>query len=395
MIHICYAVTDKKGTYTKYVGASMCSVFEHTQEWVTVHFMHDYTLSTDNRRYLMQLVREYGQQIVFYDFEKLYGKRLSQLEEKNKWMDKMLKQPLKQAMWYRLLAGEVFKGLERIIYLDGDTIVNLDIRELWEEEIGGNGLAAVSDIIIQENHYSMMVKKGLYDEEKYFNSGVLLIEPKVFGKEENLIERGCEFLKENQLVDYPDQDILNYFYGEKCRLLPEKYNTLVSHEFALRHENVGECIYHYAGQTYALDAVNNFHRLFLEFLTKTPWCNADFLGNMARNIHQANRSLMLSYANFIAGMRRIVVAHAEEKEKLQRMLALKEHEEFLTPRELNARGMRLETNEILLFFVKPDEFEKIKKHLESCGCSEGVHFVNGNIFLYRDVAQDARIIRDS
>ena len=144
-----------------------------------------------------------------------------------------------------------------------------------------------------------------------------------------------------------------------------------------------------------MDAVNNFHRLFLEYLAKTPWCNADFLGNLARNIHQNSRSLMLAYANFIAGMRRIVVAPKEEAEKLKKLLAMKEQEEFLTPKELNARGLRLETNEVLLFFVKPEEFVSIKKHLESCGCTEGVHFINGNIFLYRDGAQDARIIRDS
>lgn len=395
MIHVCYAVTDKRGTYTKYVGASICSLFEHTKEWVTVHFMHDYTLSTDNRRFLMQLVRRYGQQIIFYDFEKLYGKRFSELEEKNKWMDKCLKHPLSQAMWYRLLAGEVFKDLDRLIYLDGDTIVNLDIKDLWEEEIGEKGLSAVADGIIQKGHFSRMVQKGLYEEEKYFNSGVLLIDPQVFGQEENLLERGADFLKENDLVDYPDQDILNYFYGDGCHLLPEKYNTLVREEFVRKRENVEARIYHYAGQAYAIDAANNFHRLFLEHLVKTPWCNAEFLSNIAKNIHQATRSLLLVYVNFIAGMRRIVVAPGEEKEKFSKMLALKDNEEFLTPKELNDRGLRLETNEVLLFFVKHEEYVNIKKHLEACGCTEGVHFMNGNILLYRDAGQDAQIIRDA
>lgn len=395
MIHVCYAVTDKRGTYTKYVGASICSLFEHTKEWVTVHFMHDYTLSTDNRRFLMQLVRRYGQQIIFYDFEKLYGKRFSELEEKNKWMDKCLKHPLSQAMWYRLLAGEVFKDLDRLIYLDGDTIVNMDIKELWEEEIGKKGLSAVADGIIQKGHFSRMVEKGLYEEEKYFNSGVLLINPQVFGQEENLLERGADFLKENDLVDYPDQDILNYFYGDGCHLLPEKYNTLVREEFVKRRENVEARIYHYAGQAYAVDAANNFHRLFLDHLVKTPWCNAEFLSNLAKNIHQATRSLLLVYVNFIAGMRRIVVAPEEEKEKFSKMLALKDNEEFLTPKELNDRGLCLEKNEVLLFFVKHEEFVGIKKHLEACGCTEGVHFMNGNILLYRDAGQDAKIIRDA
>ncbi|WP_029541519.1 glycosyltransferase family 8 protein [Selenomonas sp. AB3002] len=395
MIHVCYAVSDKKGTYTKFVGASICSIFEHTKEWVTVHFLHDYTLSTDNRRYLMQMVRDYGQQIVFYDFERLYKKRFADLKDDFEWLKQHLKPGVSLATWYRLLIGEALERVDRVIYLDGDTIVNMDIKELWEEETGKNGLAAAPDTIIQQEHYSVMVKRGLYPEERYFNAGVLLLDLEKFRKEENVLERGLKFLRKKKLVDYLDQDVLNYFFGKDCRILPEKYNTLVMQEFADRRENVEERIYHYAGQRYAIDAVNNFHRLFLEHLAKTPWCNADFLANIARHIHQSSRSLLLGYANFIAGMHRVVVSEESEKEKLTKMMMLKDKEKFLTLKEFDKQGLRLEPDEILLFFIKPEAFENIKKHLEECGCIEGVHFMNGNIFLYRDGGQDAKILREA
>lgn len=395
MIHICYAVSDKKGTYTKYVGASICSIFENTKEWVTVHFMHDYTLSTDNRRYLMQMVRSYGQQIIFYDFERIFQKRFADFEKYNEWMKQYLKPGISQATWYRLVMGEALERVDRVIYLDADIIVNMDITKLWNEEIGENGLAAVPDTVIQDSHSSVMVNKGLYPEERYFNAGVLLIDLKKYRKEEKLLERGAEFLKENEVVDYLDQDVLNYFFGKDCRLLPEKYNTLVIWEFIKKRENVGECIYHYAGQRYALDAVNNYHRLFLDYFAKTPWCNADFLGNLARQIHQSNRSLMLGYANFIAGMKRIIIGDEKEKDDLTKMMMIKEKEKFHTLKDFNKQGLRLEPDEILIFFIKPEEYENVKKHLEECGCVEGVHFINGNIFRYRDSGQDAKIIRDS
>ncbi|MBR1695554.1 MAG: hypothetical protein IJ709_09180, partial [Selenomonas sp.] len=162
MIHVCYAVSDKKGTYTKYVGASLCSIFENTKEWVTVHFLHDYTLSTDNRRMLMQLVRSYGQQIVFYDFERLFKKRFEALDADNEWMKPYIKPEVSQAICYRLVMGDAISKVDRVIYLDADTIVNLDIAELWAEKTGKNGLAAVPDKVIQEGHYSRMVNKGLY-----------------------------------------------------------------------------------------------------------------------------------------------------------------------------------------------------------------------------------------
>lgn len=395
MIHVCYAVSDKKGNYTKYVGASLCSIFENTKEWVTVHFLHDYTLSTDNRRMLMQLVRSYGQQIVFYDFERLFKKRFEAFEESNAWMKPHLKKGVSQATWYRLVMGEALSNVDRLIYLDGDIIVNMDIADLWREETGKNGLAAAPDTFIQKGHHSHMVKQGLCEEERYFNAGVLLLDMEKYRKEERLLERGTEFLRENELIDYLDQDVLNYFFNKDCRILPEKYNTLVSWEMAQKRENVGECIYHYAGQRYAIDAVNNYHRLFLTYFTKTPWCNADFLGNLARNIHQANRSLMMSYANFIAGMHRIIIGEESEKDKLTQMMMLKEKEKFYTLKEFNAKGLRLEPNEIIIFFLKPEEYERVKKNLAECGVIEGVHFMNGNIFLYRDGSQDAKILRES
>ena len=395
MIHVCYAVSDKKGNYTKYVGASLCSIFENTKEWVTVHFLHDYTLSTDNRRLLMQLVRSYGQQIVFYDFEKLFKKRFQDFEAGNMWMKAYIKPGVSQATWYRLLVGEALPKVDRLIYLDGDTIVNMDIAELWNEETGANGLAAVPDTVIQEGHFSHMVKKGLCEESRYFNAGVLLLDMEKYRQQKQLLERGAEFLKENTLVDYLDQDVLNYFFHKDCRILPEKYNTLVSWEFAHKRENVGACIYHYAGKCYAIDAVNNYHRLFLTYLTKTPWCNADFLGNLARQIHQANRSLMLAYANFIAGMHRIIIGEEQEKEKLTKMMMLKEGEKFYTLKEFNAKGLRLEPHEVIIFFIKPEDYEKVKKNLEQGGVLEGVHFLNGNLFLYRDGSQDAKILREA
>lgn len=375
MIHICYAVSDRKGTYTKYVGASLCSLFEHTKEWVTVHFLHDHTLSVDNRRFLMQLVRSYGQQLLFHDVEKPYLARWQEAADRIKvWEEHP------QGDWYPLFLGEVLTDVERVIYLEPDTIVNLDIANLWQEDVGASGLGAVEDPF-----------KG----KKYFDIGVLLLDLKIFGKQEKLLERGLDFLQEKESIDNPVSDIFNHFFGQDVFLLPNKYNSFVKFEMSEKRETVGEAIYHYAGQVYAIDAVNNYNRIFLENLAKTPWCNADFLSSLVRQIYQYNRSLMMGYANLIAGKKRIVIGADGERERLKKVLILREGEEFLTLKNFNKRGLRLEPDEILLFFIKTEEFANVKKHLESCGCKEGINFINGNVFLYRDVTQDAKILRES
>ena len=390
MIHICYALSDKKGNYTKMVGTSMRSVFEHTKEWVTVHLLHDHTLSDDNKHKLMQLVRSCGQQIAFYDMEKKFPGRLKALEEYNKWMEGRIKSGISLATWYRLLMGETIQNVDRIIYLDADIIVNLDIKELWQEEVGENGLAAVPDTVIQAGHNSFLVQKKLCDEERYFNAGVLLIDMKLFGVQERLMERGAEVLKKHELIDYLDQDILNYFFGEKARILPEKYNTLVSWELAHGHNELDSKIYHYANKQYAFDYSNNYHRLFLDTFTGTPWCNSDFLCNLARSMRNIAGSKYLIYSNLVAGRTRVVVGKEAERDKYVKMLMLKENETYLTAEELNKKGFRLEPNEILVIFLPFEEYMKVKKHLEACGCMEGAHFLNGSLLTSPEVAQDAQ-----
>ena len=37
MINVCYAISDERGVYSKFVGASICSIFENTSKPVTVH----------------------------------------------------------------------------------------------------------------------------------------------------------------------------------------------------------------------------------------------------------------------------------------------------------------------------------------------------------------------
>ena len=49
MIHICYAIYDKTGGFSKFAGTSICSLFENTKSWVTVHLLHDNTLTMENK----------------------------------------------------------------------------------------------------------------------------------------------------------------------------------------------------------------------------------------------------------------------------------------------------------------------------------------------------------
>ncbi len=103
-IHVCYAIYDKKGTFSKYTGTSMTSLLENTDSPVTLHLLHDATLTEDNRVKFEALTAKYGKEILFYDMETLCGEVLSGILEI---LPDAIVTRFSQAALYRLLAGIV------------------------------------------------------------------------------------------------------------------------------------------------------------------------------------------------------------------------------------------------------------------------------------------------
>ena len=52
MVHVSYAMTDKNGTYSKYVGTSMCSLFKETT--LMNHYQKKVDKSFDEKNYLFK-----------------------------------------------------------------------------------------------------------------------------------------------------------------------------------------------------------------------------------------------------------------------------------------------------------------------------------------------------
>lgn len=99
---------------------------------------------------------------------------------------------------------------DKVIYLDVDTIVDGDISDLWNFNIGGNYIAARAE------------------NESYFNSGVLLMNLKLI-KSHKLDDilmrllRGCRFA-------FPDQDAMNLIFKNHIAHLPNKFNQIGGNE---------------------------------------------------------------------------------------------------------------------------------------------------------------------
>lgn len=81
------------------------------------------------------------------------------------------------AVLYRMWIWDVLPAnINKVIIIDADTIINMDILELWNLSTGTNGLAAVLDPNISVMNNSELCKKGTINRKRYFNAGLLFME---------------------------------------------------------------------------------------------------------------------------------------------------------------------------------------------------------------------------
>lgn len=138
-----------------------------------------------------------------------------------------------EAIYYRLFAPYIFKNYNKMIYLDCDLILERDLDELWEIDLGQNLMAAIRDIglllhrytkgkiELTEKYFNTLQGINLND---YFNSGVLVFNFEKFRKEIS-VEKMLETIG-SQNWNFPDQDILNVLCSGRTLHLPMAWNVL-------------------------------------------------------------------------------------------------------------------------------------------------------------------------
>lgn len=130
-----------------------------------------------------------------------------------------------QQIYYRLAAPLLLSSkLERILYLDVDTIVINSLAGLATMPFDGTYFMACTHVrktLAKLNQ----ARLGVEQEVPYINSGVMLLNLPLFREHLNLTEI-CVFADEKKRVLFlPDQDILTALYGDHVKLLDNlRYN---------------------------------------------------------------------------------------------------------------------------------------------------------------------------
>lgn len=275
---VVYASNDH---YARHLAVSMYSLMDNNQVMDRIRvFILAVELGRENRERLKEVADRFQREVVFVP--------MGDLKERFPY-------PVDTGAFDISAMGRLFVGtvlpedVERVLYLDCDTVVLSSLKKLWETDLKGRLAGAVMEPTI---YPQVKASIGLKEDQPYFNSGVLLLDLAGWRREGT----------EKKLVDFYgelggkafacDQDTLNgvltgrikplsprynfftnyrYFrYGELVKLLPA-YRIVPKKVFGQAKKH--PAILHYAGDERPWKAGNlgHYRLAYEQYLALTPY----------------------------------------------------------------------------------------------------------------------------
>lgn len=127
---------------------------------------------------------------------------------------------------YRLIIPEVLSQYEKILYLDSDIVVDADITELYNTDIGDNTLGAVHGYFKKDDSefmYKHITQTLGIAVDNFFNAGILLMNRKALN-DNKVTEKCFSLLAKRTDLYFMDQCAMNIVCEGKVFFLPEKWN---------------------------------------------------------------------------------------------------------------------------------------------------------------------------
>ncbi len=124
--------------------------------------------------------------------------------------------------WFRIKLPDLCPDLDRILYLDCDTLVLGNLEELFKSDLNGCYLAGVQDVWGVNNYCKRLnMTSGVY-----VNSGMLLLNAE-YCRNEKFFDKTVEFANNNaKIIEFCDQDSINKVVDNNKLVLHPKYNYM-------------------------------------------------------------------------------------------------------------------------------------------------------------------------
>lgn len=199
--------------YAESIKVLLFSIYSNMGGNHKFYFIYQ-SISLENRNGIIKYAEEECNSSAF--FIEYYNNKLDELTTSKAWSIEI---------YFRLFSPYKLPDVDKILYLDGDTIVNGDLTELFlMDDFDKYALAAVAN----DEQNSHKCRLCMDAQDTYVNSGVMLM---------NLEKMRGMFLEEEITVSllnlkekllFPDQDFINIIFKDNIKLLDIKYNYMIN-----------------------------------------------------------------------------------------------------------------------------------------------------------------------
>jgi len=193
------------------------------------------------------------------------------------------------ATYFRLLLPVLLpKDVNKVIFIDADTILMNGLDELWNTPLDGKALAAVPVHCLSCSDHG-------YQFGSYFNAGIMLVNLDRW-RSSDLLNRGRTFAKEYpEKLRHWDKDVLNHVFtddwvavGDRWNACPHLFGLTPGYELDVDNLSLAEqqainapAIVHFAGpgpvKPWNARCNHPLKQSYLDAKAETPWASTALL----------------------------------------------------------------------------------------------------------------------
>lgn len=268
-IPVVFCVCDPTGEYCKYVATTIVSLLRHTSHKVSIHILCDESVSDENKSLLSQTTANLGSSVTYHNVSV------------PEWVNKLdsLKN-ITVGTLFRLFIPKILDTFDKVVYLDGDILVQCDVADLFNQDLDGLYAGVILDTPETRQNFirSRFYRKLHVVANQYFNAGVMVFNCKEINNHMNLLEEGLKILGRIPCLTFADQDVLNILFQGKIRVLDSKFNRQVDLLYMKNTEITdslnSDAILHFSGYIKPWNCSNSYAaNHYFQYMQYTPYAD--------------------------------------------------------------------------------------------------------------------------
>ncbi|MFT8556148.1 glycosyltransferase family 8 protein [Liquorilactobacillus hordei] len=210
-LNVIYASDN---TFANIMGVSIVSLFESNFECKIQLYILDSKISDENRIKIEKVCKKYKQKLPIW---------LQAVNVEDKLNMRVVNDRGSISQYSRMLIENVVPdSVNRVLYLDCDTLITDSLTDFFNLNMDGNIIAALKDAF--SKYYRINI--DLNENDVMFNSGVMLIDMNKWRKY-RVEDKLLNFIRVKKgVIQQGDQGVLNAILSKYTKIIDARYNTI-------------------------------------------------------------------------------------------------------------------------------------------------------------------------